>query len=273
MTQQPPYLMGRTERETQRLMAAGRLLNPGTRRLLTEAGVGPGQRLLDVGTGAGDVALIAAELVGPTGSVVALDQNPEVLQTAYHRTQAAGLDNVTFIAGDVATVELPGPFDAIVGRLVLMYVPDAAAVVRRLAGQLSPGGVVAFEDFNLSRHSIRTRPELPLWTQAWLWLIETVARAGVPAEAGFGLHQVLVDAGLPAPTMRLESLVESGPDAASPDWFAESLRSMLPLAEQLGVASAGEVDVDTLADRLRAEAVAAGAVVKAPDVVGAWTRP
>ena len=131
---------------------------PGTRRLLEDAGVGPGMRVLDLGTGAGDVALIAAELVGPTGSVVALDQNPEILQTAYHRSQAAGLDQITFVAGDLHTAELAGQFDAIVGRLVLMYVPDAAEVLSRLSTQLRAGGLVAFQDFNLSPASVRSAP-------------------------------------------------------------------------------------------------------------------
>ena len=55
-------------------------------------------------------------------------------------------------------------------------------------------------------------------------------------------------------------------------WAADSLRSMLPLALQLGVATAEEVDIDTLADRLQAETVAHGGVIKTPDLVGAWTR-
>ena len=103
-------------------------------------------------------------------------------------------------------------------------------------------------------------------------MTETARRAGIPAEVGLGLHRILMDAGLPAPTMRLESIVESGPAAVSYDWFTEALRSMLPLTERFGVASAAEVDIDTLAERLRADTVAADAVLKAPDVVSAWAR-
>ena len=271
-TAQDTYAMGRTPEETERLVAASRLLNPGTRRMLQDAGLAPGLRVLDVGTGAGDVALLAAELVGPTGSVVALDQNPEILQAAYHRTQAAGIDTVSFVAGDCHTAELPGQFDAIVGRLVLGYVGDAGAALRRLSAQLAPGGIVAFQDFNFSLPSVRAVPDVPLWGRSWGWMIDTMAAAGVPAEGGFGLHRAMVDAGLPAPTMRLESIVESGPDAAAYRWFADALRSLLPLVERMGIATAAEVDIDTLADRLRADTVAAGAVLKSPDMVAAWTR-
>ena len=268
----PTYLMGRTEQETQRLIAAARLLNPITHRMLVDAGVGPGMRVLDLGTGAGDVALLAAELVGPSGAVVAVDQNPTVLATAYERAQAAGLDHISFVAGDGADVDLTGQFDAVVGRLVLMYVGDAAGLLRRLAGYLAPGGVMAFQDFNFSPEAVRSTPNLPLWDTAWGWLVSVAARAGISSTAGFDMHRVMVGAGLAAPTMRLESIVESGPDAAGYAWITDAIRSMLPLIEQLGVATAAEVDIDTLAHRLRAETVAADAVVKAPDIVSAWTR-
>jgi SAM-dependent methyltransferase len=268
----PTYLMGRTEQETQRLVAAARILNPSTRRMLIDAGLAPGMRVLDLGTGAGDVALLAAELVGPTGAVVAVDQNPAILTTAYERAQAEGVDHISFVAGDGAHVALTGRFDAVVGRLVLMYLGDAAGVLRRLAEHLAPGGVMAFQDFNFCPESIRSTPSVPLWKSAWGWFIAAAARAGISATAGFDMHRVMVEAGLPAPTMRLESIVESGPDAVGYAWMTEALRSVLPLVEQFGVATATEVDIDTLAERLRAATVAADAVVKAPDVVSAWTR-
>ena len=60
------YLFGHSEEETRRLLLQGRLFNPYTRRLLEDAGITSGMKVLDVGSGAGDVALLAAELVGPT---------------------------------------------------------------------------------------------------------------------------------------------------------------------------------------------------------------
>jgi predicted methyltransferase len=69
---EPQYLMGATAAETERLIRQGRYLNPLTRRLFAEAGLTVGMRVLDVGSGAGDTALLAAELVGPTGQVIAL---------------------------------------------------------------------------------------------------------------------------------------------------------------------------------------------------------
>lgn len=272
MTTDPLYLMGRSELETQRLILAAGVLNPFTRRLLRDAGLAEGMRVLDVGTGPGDVALLAAELVGPTGRVVGLDADPQILRTAFARAQAAGLDNVSFAAGNLREVVPQGPFDAIVGRLVLMYLADAADAVRGLAGRLAPGGIVAFQDYNLTPESCRTSPAVALWERAWGWIVDTAASAGIPAETGFRLWRTFLAAGLPEPQLCLESYVGAGPDSVAYSWMAESVRSMLPLIVRFGVATEGEVDVETLADRLRSETVAADAVVKAPDVVSAWIR-
>jgi SAM-dependent methyltransferase len=271
-TTDPVYLMGRGDAETERLMVAARALNPFTRRLLRDAGLTEGMRVLDVGTGAGDVALLAAELVGPTGRVVGLDADPRILRTAFDRGQAAARDNVSFIAGDLRDVRTEGPFDAVVGRLVLMYVADPAGAVRHLADQVRPGGVLAFADYNLTAGSCRTSPATPLWDRAWGWIVETAARAGIPAEMGFSLRRVFLEAGLPEPTLALESYVGGGPDSLAYTWMAESVRSMLPLIERFGVASAGEVDIDTLAVRLRDAALAVDAVGTSPDLVSAWVR-
>ena len=85
------YLFGHSEEETRRLLLQGRLFNPYTRRLLEDAGITRGMKVLDVGSGAGDVTLLAAELVGPDGTVVGVDSNPLLLETARQRVQEAGL--------------------------------------------------------------------------------------------------------------------------------------------------------------------------------------
>jgi SAM-dependent methyltransferase len=268
----PDYLMGRGDRETRRLITVAGVLNPFTTRMLHDAGLAEGMTVLDVGTGAGDVAMLAAAIVGPTGRVVGVDRDPQILRTAFARAEAAGLDNVSFVAGDCREPVPPGRFDAVVGRLVLMYVADVAATLRGLAERLGAGGILAFQDYNLTAESCRTSPPLPLWQRAWGWITGTAAHAGIPAEAGFGLRRHFLAAGLPEPRTRLESYVGGGPDSIAYAWMAESVRSMLPLITRFGIATEEEVDVDTLADRLRAETVAADAVGKAPDLVSAWVR-
>ena len=90
------YTMGRSKEETERLIQQSGLYEDITGRLLRDAGLFTGMKVLDIGSGAGDVAMAAAELVGSEGEVVGVDMNPEILETARARAQAAGLANVQF---------------------------------------------------------------------------------------------------------------------------------------------------------------------------------
>src|SRR5690242_16927105 len=71
--------------EDKRLIAQGTLFDPLTRRLLQQAGIAPGMRVLDLGSGAGNVARIAAEMVGPTGAVVGIEKDPAAVELAQRR--------------------------------------------------------------------------------------------------------------------------------------------------------------------------------------------
>jgi SAM-dependent methyltransferase len=269
----PTYLMGRSEAETRRLITQAQLYGPFTRRLLEDAGLEEGMSVLDVGTGAGDVALMAAELVGPTGSVVGVDMDPQILKTASARAEAAGFTNVRLVAGDLREATLPyRTFDAVVGRLVLLYVPDPPGALRTLARRLKPGGIVAFGEFNFTPYSVLAHPSTPLWERMWGWMQAVVLGVGLDPATGYNLRSTFLDAGLPEPEMNLCSPVGGGPHWPGYEYAAESLRSMLPLILKLGIATEEEVEIDTLAQRLRAETVASNAVVKAPDLVGAWAR-
>ena len=121
------------EDELARLELQGRALAPATGLIFAAAGIRPGMQVLDLGCGACDVAFVAADLVGPDGHVVGVDRSPEALARARLRAEQRGLAQVRFVEGDIQDPAPGGPFDAIVGRLVLMYVPDPATVLRRQA--------------------------------------------------------------------------------------------------------------------------------------------
>src|SRR5215813_8464359 len=125
------YILGHSEREIARLKAQASELDPITRRLLREAGISPGMRVLDVGSGAGDVAFLAAELVGTSGEVVGIDLAPAAIDVARSRAVALSLENVTFAEGDPAAMSFDQPFDAVIGRYVLQFQKDPAAALRR----------------------------------------------------------------------------------------------------------------------------------------------
>ena len=135
------YVLGATRREHERLIRQSRIFNPFTERLFRSAGISPGRRVLDIGSGVGDVAMLVAELIGRTGEVVGVERDANTLVAARSRVAEAQLRNVSFVETDVSHVasELNGKaFDAVVGRLILFFVPDPRAVLRSLAHPPDP---------------------------------------------------------------------------------------------------------------------------------------
>src|SRR5437879_11716288 len=110
------YLLGSTDAEHERLIRQAVRLAPVTERFFREAGIGSGQRVLDLGSGVGDVAMLAARLVGPSGEVVAVERDQRSLDRARARVAETGLHNVSFIQSDVSQITASKPFEAAVGR-------------------------------------------------------------------------------------------------------------------------------------------------------------
>lgn len=256
--------------EQRRLASQAVGFDPLTERVFGAAGIGVGMRVLDLGSGAGDVAMLAARLVGPEGEVVGVERDPAAVAAANERVARVGIDNVRFIEGDVQTLaQVTGEFDAVIGRLVLMYLADPVDAVRRAAALLRPGGVMCLHEGDMTYDW--AHPMTPLWTQMRAWFVEALQRTNVATRMGLSLYPTFVAAGLPAPEQRLECAVGGGAHARAWGW-ANVMRGVLPLLERLGIATAAELDADTLADRLRDEITAAGGIVIWPPMVGAWSR-
>jgi SAM-dependent methyltransferase len=270
LAEQPRYILGHNRDELDRLINQARFFGDLTEEVLRRAGVGPGMRVLDVGCGTGDVSFLAARLIGPTGSVIGVDRSAEAVAVAEGRAREAGLGNVSFAVQDLSEVTVADPVDALVGRLVLMYLADPAAALRRLLEAVRPGGVVAFQEMDMG--AVVCEPGCALLTTSSDRVVQTFARAGIDHRTGLKLARIFRGAGLPAPQTLQGARVESGPDSPVYAWVAQTTRTLLPLMERIGVPTAAEVGVDTLADRLREEIVAADATVVPPPLIGAWAR-
>src|SRR6266566_7516766 len=103
------YALGNTDAEHERLIRQAARVAPTTERFFREAGVGSGQRVLDIGSGVGDVAMLAARLVGPSGEVVGIERDPRSIVRARARVTEAGLRNVSFVQSDVSQIQAASP--------------------------------------------------------------------------------------------------------------------------------------------------------------------
>ncbi len=263
------YILGHAAQEIERLGTQARLIDPTTRQFLRDAGIVPGMRVLDVGCGAGAIAFLAADLVGEAGEVIGVDRAPAALVAARAQAAARALHNISFREGDPTAMAFEQPFDAIVGRYVLMFVRDPPAMLGRLAGHLRAGGVMAFHE--LDWEGARSFPPAPTYDQCCRWIVETYRLHGTEARMGIKLYTAFVAAGLPAPSMRLEAIVGGGVHCAEfLHRVADLVGTLLPEMERLGVATAAEVCVETLADRISKEARAS--VIVGYSEIGAWSR-
>ena len=265
------YVLGHSDRELERLSTQARLIGPITKEFFIEAGIALGMRILDVGSGSGDVAFLAADLAGHKGSVVGVDRAPAAIAMARRRAEARSLRNVSFREGDPVEMTFDEPFDAVVGRYVLLFQADAAHVLRRLTRCLRPGGVIVFHEPDWS--AVRSFPSVSTYDRCCRWIIAAANGGGSNWNMADKLHDVFIAAGLPAPTMRMKTFIGGGTEVAG--WLravAELVETLLPAMEKFGVATATEVGLDTLAERMTEEVVRTNSVIFGRSEVGAWSR-
>ncbi|MGZ4278207.1 MAG: methyltransferase domain-containing protein [Solirubrobacteraceae bacterium] len=270
MGERAGYVLGSDEAEIARLDAQAASIAGPTELLLRAAGLRPGMRVLDLGTGLGDVAFAVAELVGPEGAVVGIDQAEALLAVADARRVARGAGQVRFELADVHDFRDPERFDAVVTRLLLFHLPDAEAVVRRHAAALHPDGVFAALDFDLG--TARSEPAVPVAQAALGWAQAAFRSAGADPVIGSHLALLLRDAGL-RNVGGFGVVRYFGPtDPAGPALLSGVVRALAPQILAAGIASAEELALDTLQDRIARDVAAARAVVVPPAVAGAWGR-
>ena len=266
----PEYILGHAASELDRLIRQAAFFGDLTAHTLKLAGLGPGMRVLDVGCGAGDVSLLAASLVGPSGSVTGVDMNADAVRFASARIESAKIRNITIEAGDITKLPYAAEFDAVIGRLVLLYLGDQVGGIKAFRNYLKPGGLVYFQEFCVP--GVMSVPPVQTYQEARHYIEESFARAKITLYTGMHLTRLFGEAGLPAPSMLGMSRVESGPDSPAYEYMAQTVRSLLPLIEKTGVATAAEIQIDTLASRMREETLATNATLHLPELIAAWTR-
>jgi ubiquinone/menaquinone biosynthesis C-methylase UbiE len=143
------YVLGTNQQELERLGFQHEVWGGVTRAFLDRIGVSRGARCLDLGCGPGFVVEDLRARVGSTGSVVALDESPLWIEHLTGVLRERGIENVELVRSRIQDAELaPSSFDFIFSRWVFSFLPQPAAVVKKLARALKPGGVFAIEDYN-----------------------------------------------------------------------------------------------------------------------------
>ena len=264
------YVLGHEDAEVKRLLLQGRLYDGYTEHALRLAGLRPGMRVLDIGCGPGDVSFVAARLVGPTGSVLGVDAAPEMIALASARADEKGLLTAQFRQSGIDSLTLDEPVDAVIGRLILMHLPDPAASLRRLATLVRPGGIIAFSENDMA--GTRSTPEMPLFAQTAAGIVRAFETMGLSTRFGLTLHSVFADAGLGTPHLTQGTPIGTAADTDILSYAAEVWRLVSPVAEQHGFAIDELADMDNFVPQLHELALATNSVITMPPMITAWVR-
>jgi len=228
-------------------------------------------RVLDIGCGAGDVAMLAAEIIGPSASVVALDRDAATIEWARRRVAEAGFTNIQLHATEFDQFDEVASFDALVGRCILLYLPDPMATLRHLALSLRSGAVIAFlePDFTVPSSVF---PPMPDFRNCEKWVSEALRCSGARIDMGMRLHHTYRDAGFVNTKTTVSHLSGCGVTRQMADFFVETIRSLLPKIVEYGIATPEEVQIDTLGDRMFAAAREADPQWVGSRYILAWAR-
>jgi len=270
-TGQLTYPIGETDAQSRRLITQAQLYNPSTRSFFQAAGIGRGMKVLELGSGVGDVSLVLADLVGPSGRIVGVELKAAAVESARARMAVIGCQNIEYVAGAIESVTLDQDFDAVVGRFVLMWLPDPSAVLERVVRHVKAGGVVAFQDNDFTFSILASAP-LPLFDTLNAWLKDSQMQTGPDYHMGLKLPHLYQRAGLPAPQLTLDAPLGTGNDWTGYQYLAETVEMLETPMRQRGIALPAEINTSTLAEQIRKEAVDNQAVIVLPTIIGAWSR-
>jgi SAM-dependent methyltransferase len=243
------YLLSNTwEQAGERLRLLEECHDPGTTRRIGQLGLRPGARCLDVGAGAGSIARRLAGI----GPVTAVDVDPGMLATT---------PGVDVRRTDVVNDPLPGGFDLVFTRLLLMHLPERDTVLDKLVAAAAPGGVVLVEDFDFRAMSATATGA---FGQALPSILDAQRSRGAVTDLGRDLPALLDERGLL--DVRAEAdlpLVRGGSPMAR--FMSLSVAQLTPVAVSRGadpaVLGAARADLDDPARWFHG-----------PTMVAAWGR-
>lgn len=152
-----------------------------------KAGINPGDTVLDLGSGAGADAFLAAKQTGPEGRVIGVDMTPEMISSAWHNALKGGYKNVEFRLGDLEALPvLDGTIDMVLSNCVINLVPDKEKVFSEIFRVLKSGGRFSISDMvTYGKYPEELRADLSLWTSCISGALDKDAYLDLVRRAGF----------------------------------------------------------------------------------------
>lgn len=236
--------------------------NDFTLRLLEDANIHPGMHVLDVGCGPGEVTGLIAALVGDSGKVTGIDTNTQLLNLAKQNHNG---ENIEYREADI--YDLPedlGTFDAIVGRRVLMYLPEPMQALENLKPFLKTDGMLIFQESDAINGGTGG-DSLPRHQQAIQWIWQTVGLEGGDIHIGEKLYDMYIQLGNENPHVMAEVVVQTSKDNDLA-WLVEV---MLPRMQSHQVLS-NDFSLDAFKKELQVEADTTNTAFIRDTAFGIW---
>jgi SAM-dependent methyltransferase len=241
VTTERDYILGTHEEEVARLGLQHRIWRPVVLDCWQKAGITIGTRVLDVGAGPGYAAADLAEIVGPTGRVVAAERSANFVRALEERCRARSLHNIDIHELDLMNDPLPeGPYGFSWCRWVASFVTDPALLIRKLASVMRPGSVAIFHEY---AHYLTWRfvPRLPNQERFAQEVKASWAASGGKADIGLDLPLFLAQNGF-AVRSALPRIYCVGPGDYMWQWPASFIGIGLARLQELGLIDAGFAD-------------------------------
>lgn len=271
---QMEYMLGHSDKEMDRLEKQGEYFKNLTKNLLICAGISKGMNVLDFGAGYGDVAIIASELVGETGKIVALEQSKDALERARYRLKAKGLNNISLFEGNENSLKeltQESKFDAVIGRHVLLHQKDPVDTFCRLVKFVKPGGIVAFHESDFSA-GLWTKANMPLLKTVHDWIQRTLSTGGLDLDISKNIVHAFKNAGIRDRHIVREGMIEAGEGTVLLTYIDDTLKTILPIMEKMKIVTSEEVQVETLFERMKEEVTKANSFFIPLYTVSAYGR-
>lgn len=255
---------GRPGRERLRLLS--RVLHETTCAFLDKLALRPGNHVLDLGCGGGDVSCELAQRVAPDGWVIGVDADGEQLQLARAEAQTKRLSRIRYLEGDAGDTVERSAFDAVYMRFLLSHLPRPQDVLCSALAQLKPGGTIAVEDVDFSGSACW--PPNAAAQRAHELCADAMRAGGGDPAFGLRLPLLLRQAGFEAVQVRVvQVLALEGEAKLLP---LETVRNVVDAAARHGLASPAEIRV--LIAELERHAARPDTLIGTPRIVQAWAR-